>query len=91
MSKIWKTATIIYGIALFLTGCNGSESFPFNPMAPIGRPLSNVAPSQRFNFYADAPAMTIEVYNRYLRQEALGASSPSRPRPKLANKDRENR
>ena len=66
MSRIRKTATIICAIALIFTMCGGDgEDFPFNPMAPTNRPLSNVAPSQRSDFYANAPAMTIDVTKTY--------------------------
>ncbi len=65
MSRIWQTSTIIYVIALIFTGCGGGEDFPFNPVGPTNRPLSSVSASQRLDFYANAPAMTIDVSKTY--------------------------
>ena len=66
MFRIWQIAAIIYAIPLILTGCSGDgEDFLFNPVAPASRPLSDVPPSQRFDFYANAPAVTIDVTKTY--------------------------
>ena len=65
MSRIWLIAAIMYAIPLILTGCGGGEDFPFDPMGPTNRPLSNVPPSQRFDVYANAPAITIDVTKTY--------------------------
>ncbi len=67
MSRIWQIAAIIYTVPLILSGCSGGgEDFPFNPVGPTNRPLSSVPPSQRVDFYANAPAVTIDVTKTYM-------------------------
>ena len=64
MFIIRRIAAIIYAIPLILTGCGG-ENFPFNPIAPTGRPLSDVPSAQRLDFYASAPDVTIDASRTY--------------------------
>lgn len=65
MTRIWRITAIMYAFPLILTGCFGGEDFPFNPVAPTERPLSNVPPIQRLDFYSSAPSLTIDVTKTY--------------------------